>query len=84
MSIRGYKFGRYANAPEIRLVDPATGARLHMSGRGVAQHPAYAWIGTRAQARELRRRALDAGEPWPWRPVNDVADSQGYEELEGM
>lgn len=70
MSVRGYKFGRHANAPEIRLVDPATGARLHLSGRGPAHHPAYAWIGTRAQARELRRRAVEAGEPWPWRPVN--------------
>lgn len=70
MSIRGYKFGRYANAPEIRLVDPATGARLHLSGRGVATAPAYAWSGTRAQARELRRRAIEAGDAWPWRPVN--------------
>lgn len=84
MSIRGYKFGRYANAPEIRLADPATGARLHLSGRGVATAQAYAWSGTRAQARELRRRAMAAGEPWPWRAVNDVADSQGYEELEEM
>lgn len=84
MSAAGIKFGRPPRPPEIRLVDPATGARLHMSGRGVAQHPAYAWIGTRAQARELRRRTLEAGEPWPWRAVNDVADSQGHEELEGM
>ena len=84
MSVRGYKFGRYANAPEIRLVDPATGARLHLSGRGVATAPAYAWSGTRAQARELRCRTLEAGEPWPWRAVNDVADSQGCEELEEM
>ena len=84
MSIRVWKFGRRPLPPEIRLVDPATGARLHLSGRGATQHPAYAWIGTRAQARELRRRALDAGDAWPWRPVNDVADSQGYEELEGM
>lgn len=84
MSIRVWKFGRRPLPPEIRLVDPATGARLHLSGRGVAQHPAYAWIGTRAQASELRRRTLDAGEPWPWRPVNDVADSQGCEELEEM
>lgn len=84
MSIRVWKFGRRPLPPEIRLVDPTTGARLHLSGRGATQHPAYAWIGTRSQARELRRRAIEAGEPWPWRPVNDVADSQGYEELEGM
>ena len=84
MSIRVWKFGRRPLPPEIRLVDQATGARLHLSGRGVAQHPAYAWSGTRAQARELRRRAMAAGEPWPWSPVNDVADSQGYEELEEM
>ena len=84
MSAAGIKFGRPPRPPEIRLVDPATGARLHMSGRGVALHPAYAWIGTRAQARELRRRTLEAGEPWPWRAVNDVADSQGCEELEEM
>ncbi len=84
MSIRVWKFGRRPLPPEIRLADPATGARLHMSGRGVATAQAYAWIGTRAQARELRRRAMAAGEPWPWRAVNDVADSQGHEELEGM
>ena len=84
MSAAGIKFGRPPRPPEIRLVDPATGARLHMSGRGVAQHPAYAWSGTLAQARELRRRAIEAGEPWPWRAVNDVADSQGCEELEEM
>jgi len=84
MSVRVWKFGRRPLPPEIRLVDQATGARLHLSGRGVAQHPAYAWSGTRAQARELRRRAMAAGEPWPWSPVNDVADSQGYEELEEM
>ena len=70
MSVLAYKFGRHANAPAIRLVDPATGARRHLSGRGPAHHPAYAWSGTRAQARELRRRAVEAGEPWPWRPVN--------------
>ncbi len=84
MSVLAYKFGRPPQPPAIRLVDPATGARLHLSGRGAAQHQAYAWIGTRAQARELRRRAMAAGEPWPWRAVNDVADSQGYEELEEM
>ena len=70
MSAAGIKFGRPPRPPEIRLVDPATGARLHMSGRGVAQHPAYAWIGTRAQARELRRRAIEAGDAWPWHAVN--------------
>ncbi len=84
MSVLAYKFGRPPQPPAIRLVDPATGARLHLSGRGVATQPAYAWSGTRAQARELRRRAIEAGEPWPWRAVNDVADSQGYEELEEM
>ena len=84
MSVLAYKFGRPPQPPAIRLVDPATGARLHLSGRGAAQHQAYAWIGTRAQARELRRRAMAAGEPWPWRAVNDVADSQGCGELEGM
>lgn len=84
MSIRVWKFGRRPLPPEIRLVDLETGARLHLSGRGTAHHPAYAWIGTRAQARELRRRAMAAGEPWPWRAVNDVAGSQGHEELEGM
>ena len=84
MSVLAYKFGRPPQPPAIRLVDPATGARLHLSGRGAAQHQAYAWIGTRAQARELRCRTLEAGEPWPWRAVNDVADSQGCEELEEM
>ena len=84
MSVRVWKFGRRPLPPEIRLVDPTTGARLHLSGRGPAQHQAYAWIGTRSQARELRRRAMAAGEPWPWRAVNDVAGSQGCEELEEM
>lgn len=70
MSVLTPKHWRTSWAPEIRLVDPATGARMHLSGRGVAHHPAYAWSGTRAQARELRRRAIEAGEPWPWRPVN--------------
>ncbi len=71
MSIRGYKFGRYANAPEIRLVDPATGARLHLSGRGVATAQAYAWSGTRAQALELRRRAIEAGHDWQFTAIRD-------------
>lgn len=72
-----WKLAPFCRPPEIRLAHATTGRLLHMSGRGEASAEAYAWIGTRAQARELRRRALSAGEPWPWRAIR--ADATGLE-----
>lgn len=65
------KLGRRAAPPEIRLIDRSTGHYLHLSGRGEVQGRAYAWSGTRAQARELRRRAIEAGRDWPFTAIRN-------------
>lgn len=65
------KLGRRAAPPEIRFMDRSTGNYLHLSGSGDTQGRAYAWSGTRAQARELRRRAIAAGNDWPFSAIRD-------------
>lgn len=51
----------------VRLWDPAAKAWLHLSGTGMTTDPAYAWTGTKRQARTLRDRSLAAGQAWPYR-----------------
>ena len=65
------KLGRRAAPPEIRFIDRSTGHYLHISGRGDTQGRTYAWSGTRAQALELRRRAIEAGHDWQFTAIRD-------------
>lgn len=51
----------------VRMRNIHTGKLLHLSGNGDAAEPAYAWLGYRHQARQLRLRAEIRGEPWPYR-----------------
>lgn len=52
-----------------RMVNPATGQYLHLSGTGVAASLDEAWLGYRTQADTLRRKAIENGQIWPYRPV---------------
>ncbi len=50
----------------IRLRDPQTGHYLHLSGQGSTPRFDWSWLGTHAQAQELRRRAQAKGAPFPY------------------
>lgn len=57
----------------VRFQNPKTKEYLHLSGTGRTTGTDYAWIGTRAQARAIRDRALSGDQPWPFiavRPRN--------------
>ncbi|GLT08032.1 hypothetical protein GCM10007928_02630 [Sulfitobacter porphyrae] len=58
------------NSLDVRFRDPETGRYLHLSGAGLTTGTAYAWIGTRKQARTLKERAVARGEDWPFRAVS--------------
>ena len=61
----------YEGVPKnrVRFRDPHTGEYLHLSGSGRTRGTDYAWVGTRAQARALRDRALSEDRDWPYMPV---------------
>lgn len=50
----------------VRFRDPKTKEYLHLSGFGKTKGTDYAWIGTHAQARAIRDRALSEDQPWPF------------------
>lgn len=54
---------------KVRLMNPQTGQFLHLSGNGATPTARLAWLGTRDQAQELRRRARIAGRDWPYRMI---------------
>lgn len=72
-----------APKPKVRFKHRVTGDYLHLSGSGVTHGTAYAWNGTRAQARALRDRALATGEEWPFKAVKriEATDRQAIEEI---
>lgn len=53
----------------VRFRDPSTKRYLHLSGSGCTRGTDYAWVGTRAQARALRDRALAENREWPFTAV---------------
>ena len=57
---------RTSQKNRVRFRDPKTKEYLHLSGTGRTNGVDYAWIGTRAQARAIRDRALSADQPWPF------------------
>ena len=54
----------------IRLRDPDTGEFLHLSGAGTTRDISFSWIGLQSQAVELQRRAMAAGEDFPFHAVH--------------
>lgn len=54
----------------IRLVNPATGKWLHLSGKGETDQLNNAWSGLGKQARALRNATKDRGDPWPFVPAD--------------
>lgn len=53
----------------VRLKIIGTKQYLHLSGSGCTRGTDYAWVGTRAQARALRDRALSEDRAWPYTAV---------------
>ena len=60
-------FITYRDDRMVRLVNPATGAYLHLSGKGETRGHAHAWLGYRKQAKVLRDRAKIRGEEFPYK-----------------
>lgn len=54
----------------VRLIDPETGAFLHLSGHGTTADITWSWLGFLHRARTLAERATTRGEPWPFVPVH--------------
>ena len=61
----------YETVPKnrVRFRDPNTRRYLHLSGCGCTRGTDYAWVGTRAQARALRDKALAEDREWPFTAV---------------
>lgn len=57
-----------------RLWNPETRQYLHLSATGETPDVALSWLGYAHQADTLRDRALDRGEPWPYRRRSRYAD----------
>lgn len=68
-------FKRLQASDMIRLRCTVTGKWLHLDGRSLTSNHAHAWLGTRAQGRTLRDRALTRNEDWTLRAFHrDDAD----------
>ena len=55
---------------QVRLIDPRSGQYLHLSGSGLTEGTAHAWIGTTAQAATLEAAARAEGQPWSFELIN--------------
>ncbi|MFS4583728.1 hypothetical protein [Phaeobacter sp. C3_T13_0] len=55
---------------KVRLRNHATGELLHMGGETLTRSIDYAWIGSRHQAEQLRKRAVAQGNDWPFTAIN--------------
>lgn len=60
----------------VRFFDPWRKEYLHLSGTGTTRGTAYAWIGTKRQARTLRDQAAERGEHWPYKAVSSEGVDQ--------
>lgn len=71
------KRDRNAAQVQVHLFDPESRDYLHMSGQGLARGSTWSWRGHRYQANALRRRALNAGQSWPFItvPADEVTAS---------
>ncbi len=50
-----------------RLYDAETKQYVHQSGEGMTSDRNYSWVGTKAQAHNLARKAKAEGQGWPGR-----------------
>ncbi|WP_282052784.1 hypothetical protein [Phaeobacter inhibens] len=55
---------------KVRLRNAATGELLHMGGETLTRSIDYAWLGSRHQAEQLRKRAEVNGSDWPFTAIH--------------
>jgi hypothetical protein len=65
----------------VRFKIPRTKTYLHLSGAGTTEGTAYAWSGTKEQAKKLRDRAKIRGEDWPFTAVRFTSEHNTREDI---